>query len=116
MSKINDYLTEAKVFFLATVDGNQPKLRPLGAHLEMDDKVIFGVGDFKEVYKQMEANPLVEIVACKQDMHWLRYTGTAVFETDEKYANAIIEMIPFLKNIYNEEKGKGLSCWEKDIS
>ena len=53
MSKINDYLTEAKVFFLATVDGKQPKLRPLGAHLEMDGKVIFGVGDFKEVYKQM---------------------------------------------------------------
>lgn len=111
MSKINDYLTEAKVFFLATVDGNQPKLRPLGAHLEMDDKVIFGVGDFKEVYKQMVANPLVEIVACKQDMHWLRYTGTAVFETDEKYADAIIEMIPFLKNIYNEETGHKLMCF-----
>ena len=59
----------------------------------------------------MVANPLVVIVACKQDMHWLRYTGTAVFETDEKYANAIIEMIPFLKNIYNEETGHKLMCF-----
>lgn len=111
MSKINDYLNETKVFFLATVDGQQPKLRPLGAHLEMDGKVIFGVGDFKDVYKQMLANPLVEIVACKQNTHWLRYTGTAVFETDEKYAAAIIEMIPFLKNIYNEETGHKLMCF-----
>ena len=54
---------------------------------------------------------MVEIVACKQDMHWLRYTGTAVFETDEKYAAAIIEMIPFLKNIYNEETGNKLMCF-----
>ena len=67
MSKLNEFLTEAGVFFLATEDGNQPKLRPLGAHLEMDGKVLFGVGDFKEVYKQMTANPLVEIAACKPD-------------------------------------------------
>jgi uncharacterized pyridoxamine 5'-phosphate oxidase family protein len=86
MSKINDYLNETNVFFLATVDGNQPRIRPLGAHLEMDGKIMFGVGDFKDVYKQMKSNPQVEIVACKQDGHWLRYTGTAVFETDYKYA------------------------------
>ena len=46
MSKINDFLTDAGMFFLATVDGDQPKLRPLGLHLEMDGKVLFGIGDF----------------------------------------------------------------------
>ena len=45
MSKVNDFLTEAGVFYLATVDGDQPKVRPLGAHLEMDGKVLFGVGE-----------------------------------------------------------------------
>lgn len=105
MSKVNDFLTEVGVFFLATADGDQPKLRPLGAHLEMDDKVIFGVGDFKNVYKQIEANPKVEIVACKPDGHWLRYTGKAVFEEDPKYAEAMLDMMPDLRNIYNEETG-----------
>lgn len=105
MSKVNDFLTEAGVFFLATVDGDQPKVRPLGAHLEMDDKVLFGVGDFKDVYKQMVANPKVEIVACKQDGHWLRYTGKAVFEEDPKYAEAALDMMPDLRNIYNEQTG-----------
>ena len=111
MSKINDFLTEAGTFFLATVDGNQPRLRPLGAHVEMDDKVIFGVGDFKNVYKQLQVNPLCEIVACKKDGHWLRYTGKAVFETDYKAAEAMMEAIPFLKNIYNEKTGNKLMCF-----
>ena len=105
MSKVNDFLTEAGVFFLATADGDQPKLRPLGAHLEMDDKVIFGVGDFKNVYRQLVANPKVEIAACKPDGHWLRYTGKAVFEEDPKYAEAMLDMMPDLRNIYNEETG-----------
>jgi uncharacterized pyridoxamine 5'-phosphate oxidase family protein len=105
MSKINDFLNETGVFFLATEDGNQPKLRPLGAHLEMDGKVLFGVGDFKEVYRQLQKNPQVEIVACKQDGHWLRYTGRAVFETDYKYAEAMLDAAPDLRNIYNETTG-----------
>lgn len=105
MSKINDFLNETGTFFLATVDGNQPKLRPLGLHFELDGKVLFGIGDFKEVYKQLQANPLTEIVACKNNGHWMRYTGKAVFETDPKYAEAALNGAPHLKNIYNEKTG-----------
>ncbi len=107
MSKVNDFLNEAGIFFLATADGSQPKVRPLGAHLEEDGKIIFGVGDFKNVYRQLVANPLVEIAACKPDGHWLRYTGKAVFETDEKYAKEMIE-VSKLQSIYNEETGHKL--------
>ena len=105
MSKINDFLTEAGMFFLATADGDQPKLRPLGARFEMDGKVLFGVGDFKDVYRQLTVNPKTEIVACKPDGQWLRYTGKAVFETDPKYAEAALEAMPMLKRIYNDETG-----------
>ena len=111
MSRINDFLNDAGVFFLATTDGDQPKCRPLGAHLEMDGKVIFGVGDFKNVYKQLVANPKCEIVAAKQDGHWMRYTGKAVFETDTKYADAMLEAMPNLKDIYNEQTGNKMMCF-----
>jgi uncharacterized pyridoxamine 5'-phosphate oxidase family protein len=111
MSRINEYLNETGVFFLATEDGNQPRIRPLGAHLEMDGKILFGVGDFKAVYRQMQANPQVEIVACKQNGHWLRYTGTAVFETDEKYAEAMLDAAPNLRNIYNEQTGNKMAVF-----
>ena len=111
MSKITDFLKEAGVFYLSTVDGDQPKSRPLGLYLEMDGKVMFGVGDFKDVYKQMQTNPKVEIVACKGGGHWMRYTGKAVFETDPKYAEAALEKSPGLKNIYNEQTGRKLAMF-----
>lgn len=111
MSKLNDFLTEAGVFFLATTDGSQPKLRPLGAHFEMDGKVLFGVGDFKDVYKQMVENPLVEISAAKPDGKWLRYTGKVVFDTDPKYAAAMLEALPQLKEVYNEKTGYKLAMF-----
>lgn len=105
MSKVNDFLTEAGVFYLATVDGDQPKLRPLGMHYEADGKVLFGVGDFKEVYKQLLANPKCEIAAAKPDGHWIRYTGRAVFDDDPKYAEQALELMPHLRSIYNEQTG-----------
>ncbi|MBQ1391262.1 MAG: pyridoxamine 5'-phosphate oxidase family protein [Firmicutes bacterium] len=114
MSKMNDFLTEAGVFFLATVDGDQPKLRPLGAHVELDGKVIFGVGDFKNVYKQLVANPKLELAACKPNGHWLRCTGKAVFEEDPKYAEAILEAIPSLRDIYNEKTGNKMMAFHID--
>lgn len=110
MSKIGEFLKDAGVFFLATTDGNQPKLRPLGAFLDKDGKVIFGVGNFKDVYKQLCANPLCEIVASKKDGHWLRYTGKAVFETDESYAEEMIKA-SHLEAIYNETTGNKLMAF-----
>ncbi|MBQ1312156.1 MAG: pyridoxamine 5'-phosphate oxidase family protein [Blautia sp.] len=112
MSKIMDFLNEAGVFYLATVDGDQPKCRPLGARMEMEGKVIFGIGDFKDVYRQLMANPKCEIVALKKDgKHWLRYTGKAVFETDGKYAEAMLNAMPHLRGIYNEETGHKMMCF-----
>ena len=49
MSKVNEFFTETGVFFLATTDGNQPKLRLLGAHMQVVGKNIFDVGDFKNM-------------------------------------------------------------------
>lgn len=113
MSKINDFLNEAGIFYMATEDGDQPKLRPLGGRFEMDGKLLFSVGTFKDVYKQMQKNPKVEIVALnlKKNAQWLRYTGTAVFETDPKYAELALEKSPNLKKVYNEQTGKKLGMF-----
>lgn len=105
MSKIGDFLKATGTFFLATADGDTPKLRPLGLFIEESGRIIFGVGDFKAVYRQLSANPKAEIVACKPDGHWLRYSGRAVFETDPKYEEAALEAMPGLKNVYNEKTG-----------
>jgi uncharacterized pyridoxamine 5'-phosphate oxidase family protein len=59
----------------------------------------------------MQQNPQVELVACKQDGHWLRYTGKAVFETDGKYAEAMLDAMPNLRDIYNETTGNKLAMF-----
>ena len=106
MSRIHEFLDEAGVFFLATEDGPQAKVRPLGAHIELNGKEYFTVGDFKAVYRQMAEDPLVEIAAfTPKGMKWLRYTGRAVFEENKEVQEQILERLPHLRKAYSEESG-----------
>lgn len=110
LEKVEEYLKEAKIYYLCTEDDDQPKCRPMGFHKLIDGQLYFGLGDFKEVYKQMCKNPKVEIVACKGS-DWLRVYGTAVFETDYNLANAFLANAEGLKKIYNEETGYHLAVF-----
>ena len=106
MSRIHDFLDEAGVFFLATEDGRQPKVRPLGAHIERNGKEYFTVGDFKAVYRQMTENPLVEIVAfTPRERKWLRYTGKAVFVENDEIVEQVLEHLPHIRKAYSPESG-----------
>ena len=102
--RIDEFINKAGVFFLATVDGDKPKNRPLGFHLLKDNKIYFGVGSQKDVYKQMEKNPYVEIVALIET-DFLRYYGKAIFEETYDFADSIITGNEFLESIYNDETG-----------
>ena len=108
IAKINDLITRAEVFYLATVDGDRPKCRPLGFHLLDGGKIYFGVGTFKQVYKQMQANPNVEISAWDGE-HILRYYGKANLDKNEAIAEKAFELMPELAEIY---KSNG---WEMGI-
>lgn len=99
IEKIDEIITKAEVFYLATVDGDKPKVRPLGFHLLHEDKIYFGVGTFKEVYKQLEANQNVEIAAWDGE-HFLRYYGTADLTKNEEVVKKAFELMPEIKEIY----------------
>ena len=107
---VAQYLTDAGTFYLSTEDGDQPKCRPLGMIHLIDGQIYFGIGDFKDVYRQMSRNPKVEIVACQKG-DWLRLYGTAVFEPDYTIANGILEKAPFLRTLYNETNGHKLAIF-----
>ncbi len=108
--KIDEFISEAEVFYLATVDGDKPKNRPLGFHLLKDDKIYFGVGNHKDVYKQMTVNPNVEISAVV-GTDFLRYYGKAVFEETYDFADSIVAGNEFLQGIYNDETGFKLAIF-----
>jgi uncharacterized pyridoxamine 5'-phosphate oxidase family protein len=108
--RVNEFLTKSQTFYLATADKDQPKCRPMGLHLLLDGVEYFGVGGFKEVFKQMQANPLVEICATVEH-DFLRYYGKAVFETDDRVAELALDGMPYLRSIYNEQTGKKLKIF-----
>ena len=112
--RIDDILAKAGAFFLATVDGDQPKLRPLGAHHVVDGKLWLGVGEFKNVYRQLAANPKCELVALLPDRSWLRWTGRAAFaegEERERLEEVFLEGMPGLRKIYDKSPGKRMMCF-----
>ena len=107
MNRIHEFIDEAGIFYLATADGDQPKLRPLGAHIDVNGIEYFTVGDFKPVYQQMVKNPKVEIVAfTPKDRKWLRYTGKAVFKDLDDVREKVFEALPHLRKAYSPESGR----------
>ncbi|MBP1589962.1 MAG: pyridoxamine 5'-phosphate oxidase family protein [Kiritimatiellae bacterium] len=113
--RIDKLFSQANAFFLATVDGDQPKLRPLGAHHVVDGVLWFGVGEFKNVYRQLAANPKCEFVALTEGGKWLRYTGRAVFAEGaerEKLEEVFLEAAPGLRAIYDQQPGHRMMCFQ----
>jgi uncharacterized pyridoxamine 5'-phosphate oxidase family protein len=113
--QIDDILTQAGAFFLATADGDQPKLRPLGAHHVVDGRLWLGVGEFKDVYRQLAANPKCELVALLPGGgKWLRWTGRAAFAEGaerERLEEIFLEAMPGLRSIYDKGPGRRMMCF-----
>ncbi len=101
MDYIFDFLDRAKAFILATTDGDQPRMRVLGLKIRLDGDIYFGVGTFKDVYKQLQANPKCEILA-SVGMEFLRWDGKAVFTKDERLLPIVENMMPQLVAMYKQ--------------
>ncbi len=99
--KVSDFLDKAKVFYFLTTDGDQPKGRPFGFHLLSDDKLYFGCGTFKDVYKQLKQNPKIEILAMA-DGEFLRYDGIIKEVYDEALLDKTRAIMPDIMAIYDK--------------
>jgi uncharacterized pyridoxamine 5'-phosphate oxidase family protein len=100
MKEVLDFLTKASVFYLATVDGDVPHVRPLGFAMEYGGKLTFCTSNQKEMYKQLKANPKAEISAVDSDMNTLRISGKAVFATSDESQRKALEAMPILGGMY----------------
>lgn len=105
MKQIIDFLNEARFFFVATVDGNKPKVRPFGAQIEYEGKIYFCTNRKKEVYKQLLANPNVEICGLNSQNEWVRLSGEAVMDDRVEVRRAMLKAYPSLKGMYKEDDG-----------
>ncbi|MBQ6554246.1 MAG: pyridoxamine 5'-phosphate oxidase family protein [Firmicutes bacterium] len=99
--KINEFLDKAKTFYFLTTDGEQPKGRPFGFHMLVDGKLYFGCGTFKNVFKQLTANPNVEILAVNGE-DFLRYDGKATVVKDDTLLAKVREAMPQIMALYDK--------------
>lgn len=105
MKKSLEFLQECGVFYLATVEGDQPRVRPFGAVFEFEGKLYTATNNQKACFKQMLANPKIELSGMNKDGQWIRLSGI-VSHDDRSEAKAFaLEAVPFLKTMYNLDDG-----------
>lgn len=101
MNDVVRFLNENPVQFVATagLDG-KPKVRPFQFMLEKDGKLWYCTGNQKDVYKEIQNNPYIEISASSPESAWVRISGRVVFVDDREVKKAILDMNGLVRSIY----------------
>lgn len=102
IEKVCQFLDEVQTYYLATVEGDQPRVRPFGTALVFDGKLYIQTGKVKTVSKQVAANPKVELCAFNGDK-WLRLSGELVDDDNYDAKVAMLEKMPSLKAMYSAD-------------
>ena len=104
MKEVVKYLQECGTFYLATVEGDQPHVRPFGAVCEFEGKLYIITNNKKDVYHQMKANGKVEICGMNNGT-WIRVKGVVKEDTRREARVAMMEANASLGSMYNVDDG-----------
>jgi uncharacterized pyridoxamine 5'-phosphate oxidase family protein len=105
MKKALEFLQESGIFYLATTEGDQPRVRPFGAVFEYEGKLYIVTNNTKKCFKQMLENPKVEISAMNKKGQWIRVTGEVVDDNRREVKEVAFEAVPSLKRMYSIDDG-----------
>ena len=116
MNEVYEFLKKCGTYYLATVEGDQPRVRPFGTVDIYEGKLYIQTGKVKAVAQQMLANPKVEISAMAPDGQWIRVAAQAI-EDDNVAAQAhMLDAYPELKAMYTAGDGNTVVFWLKDAT
>ena len=104
MERVCNFLNDAGVYYLATVEGGQPRVRPFGTAHIFEGKLYIQTGKKKSVSQQLAANPKAELCAFK-DGKWLRLTGILVEDDRVEARKSMLDAYPNLRAMYDENDG-----------
>lgn len=104
IERVCKFLEDAQTYYLATVEGDQPRVRPFGTIMVYEDKLYIQTGKVKPVSKQLAANPKTEICAFHGGK-WIRVSGELVNDDRREVKVAILEKYPNLKSMYSADDG-----------
>ena len=115
MQRVEKFLKEAQTYYLATVEGDQPRVRPFGTINVFEGKMYIQTGKVKDVSKQIHANPKFELCAFK-DGQWLRVAGQLVEDDRREARQAMLDAYPSLAGMYSADDGNTEVFYIKDAT
>ena len=104
MQRVCDFLKEAGVYYLATVEGDQPRVRPFGTAHIFEDKLYIQTGKVKPCSRQLRENPKAEICAFHGGA-WIRLSGELVEDDRVEAKKSMLDAYPNLRGMYDENDG-----------
>ncbi len=104
MNEIYDFIKACGTYYLATVDGNQARVRPFGTIDMFEDKLYIQTGKVKDCSKQLAKNPKAEL-CCFKDGTWLRLSGELVEDDRFEAKKHMLDNYPNLRGMYSEDDG-----------
>ena len=113
MKEVRDFIKEAGVYYLATIDNGKPRVRPFGTIEIFEDKLYIQTGKGKNVYKQILDNPNVELCAFK-DGKWIRLSGELVSDNRVEAKKDMLDKNPNLRGMYNENDNNTIVLYFKN--
>ena len=115
MQRVEQFLKDAGTYYLGTVEGDQPRVRPFGTIHMFEDRLYIQTGKVKDVSKQIHANPKVEICAFLNG-EWLRVAGTLVEDDRVEARQSMLDAYPDLQNMYKADDGNTEVFYIKDAT
>ena len=115
MERVCKFLKDAGVYYLATVEGDQPRVRPFGTAHIFEDKLYIQTGKKKPVADQMKANPKVELSGMAEGK-WIRITAEAVLDERIAPQEHMLAAYPSLQAMYQPGDGNTEVYWLKNAT
>lgn len=115
MDEVLEFLKKAGVYYLATVDGDQPRVRAFGTANIFEGKLYIQTGKVKDVSKQMKANPKVEICAFTEGA-WVRVAGKAILDERIEPQESMLAAYPALADRYQPGDGNNEVFYLEDVT
>lgn len=115
MDEVYEFLKKCDTYYLATMDGDQPRVRPFGTVDLFEGKLYIQTGKSKDVSKQMMSNPKIEICAF-DGSKWLRVAATAVEDDRIEVRKHMLNAYPSLQTMYSADDGNTQVFYLKDAT
>ncbi len=102
MQEVYDFLKKCETYYIATMDGDQPRVRPFGTIDIFEGKLYIQTGKIKDISKQISKNPKIEICAF-DGSRWIRIQAVAVEDDRIEPKQHMLDAYPMLKNMYKAD-------------